>query len=203
MPFDPNPTGDLKGDLNFQELARGLDQIFEGGVTINDLDVDVDFLVNVLSGVVGLFVDGTNGRVGIGTASPSNELHIQRSGNVFVRLASTGTGMTQFILADASQDWRFGKAGDDTFTITDNTGGAVVVRIQNGAPANALFIQSSGYIVLGAGSPRFVGRTSTAADPTTTELPVDKDFGLHKNTASGAVFLAYNDGGAIKKVALT
>lgn len=46
-------------------------------------------------------------------------------------------------------------------------------------------------------------RSSSAADPTTTELPASGDTGIHKNTASGAVFLAYNDGGAIKKVALT
>jgi hypothetical protein len=46
-------------------------------------------------------------------------------------------------------------------------------------------------------------RTTTAADPTTTELPADTDASIHKNTTSGDVFLAYNDGGTIKKVALT
>jgi hypothetical protein len=46
-------------------------------------------------------------------------------------------------------------------------------------------------------------KTSSAADPTTTDLPTAGDASIHKNTASGNVFLAYNDGGAIKKVALT
>ena len=46
------------------------------------------------------------------------------------------------------------------------------------------------------------GYTSTAADPTTTELPTAGDCGIHKNTTSGTVFLAFNDGGTIKKVAL-
>lgn len=45
--------------------------------------------------------------------------------------------------------------------------------------------------------------TSTAADPTTTEYATDKDWGVHKNTTSGNVYLAYNDGGTIKKVQLT
>jgi len=45
--------------------------------------------------------------------------------------------------------------------------------------------------------------TSSAADPTTTELPSDKDWGVHKNTTSGNVFLAYNDNGSIVKVQLT
>lgn len=46
-------------------------------------------------------------------------------------------------------------------------------------------------------------RTSTTADPTTTEYPNDKDAGIHKNTSSGDVFLAYNDGSTIVKVQLT
>lgn len=45
-------------------------------------------------------------------------------------------------------------------------------------------------------------RTSTSADPTTTEYPNDKDAGIHKNTTSGNVYLAFNDGGTIKKVQL-
>jgi hypothetical protein len=47
------------------------------------------------------------------------------------------------------------------------------------------------------------GYTSTTADPTTTEIPTDKQIGVHKNTTSGIVYLAFNDGGAIKKVALS
>lgn len=46
-------------------------------------------------------------------------------------------------------------------------------------------------------------RTSSTADPSTTEYPNDKDAGIHKNTTSGNVYLSYNDGGTIKKVVLT
>jgi len=48
-----------------------------------------------------------------------------------------------------------------------------------------------------------VGYTSAAADPTTTELPNDGDWSMHKNTSSGSIFLAVNDGGVIHKVELT
>ena len=49
-----------------------------------------------------------------------------------------------------------------------------------------------------------LSRTSTSADPTTTEYPNDGDAGIHKNTSSGDVFLAYNDGGStIVKVQLS
>ena len=46
------------------------------------------------------------------------------------------------------------------------------------------------------------GYTTTAVAATTTELPTSGDFGLHKNSGSGAVHLCYNDGGTIKSVAL-
>jgi hypothetical protein len=45
--------------------------------------------------------------------------------------------------------------------------------------------------------------TETTADPTTTEIPNDKEFGLHKNTTSGNVYLAFNNGGTILKVQLS
>jgi hypothetical protein len=54
-----------------------------------------------------------------------------------------------------------------------------------------------------AGALRHIGRTATAAAPTTTELATDKDWSIHKDTSGGSVYLAYNDAGTIKKVALT
>src|SRR6266852_3543696 len=45
-------------------------------------------------------------------------------------------------------------------------------------------------------------RTSSAANPSITELPNSGDWCLHKNTTSGFIYLAYNNGGAIVKVQL-
>lgn len=67
----------------------------------------------------------------------------------------------------------------------------------------ASWFTKEGYLTLSQGSLRVLGRTATAADPTTTELPTDKDLAIHKNTTTGFVYLAYNDSGTIKKVALT
>ena len=47
------------------------------------------------------------------------------------------------------------------------------------------------------------GYTTTAAAATTTELPTAGDFGIHKNSSSGAVHLCFNDGGTIKSVQMT
>jgi hypothetical protein len=39
--------------------------------------------------------------------------------------------------------------------------------------------------------------------PTDVEIPNSGEFGIHKNTDDGKVYLAFNDGGTIKKVELT
>lgn len=45
-------------------------------------------------------------------------------------------------------------------------------------------------------------RTSSTSDPALADLPNNSNASIHKNTTSGNVFLAYNDGGAILKVQL-
>jgi len=55
----------------------------------------------------------------------------------------------------------------------------------------------------GTGRAKINGPSETAADPTTIEYPNDGDWGIHRNTSSGDVFLAFNDSGTIKKVQLT
>lgn len=45
-------------------------------------------------------------------------------------------------------------------------------------------------------------RTSSAADPSTTELPNSGDSGVHKNNTSGFIYFAYNNSGTIVKVQL-
>lgn len=62
------------------------------------------------------------------------------------------------------------------------------------------------WVLVAAGSAGVIspaGYSTAATDPTTTQLPKDKDWGVHKNSSSGDVFLAYNNGGAILKVELT
>lgn len=46
-------------------------------------------------------------------------------------------------------------------------------------------------------------RKSKSGAPTTTDLTTSAEWGIFKDTAGGGVVLAYNDGGVIKKVALT
>ncbi len=48
-----------------------------------------------------------------------------------------------------------------------------------------------------------IGYTSSTAAPTTTELPTDKDLAIHKDTNTGNVYLAFNDGGSIVSTLLS
>lgn len=78
---------------------------------------------------------------------------------------------------------------DSDWVITGNAN-ATGFKIQNGP--------------LSVGSSQLRGYTSSTAAPSTTEYPSDKDWGIHKDTNTGSVYLAYNDGGStIKSVELT
>lgn len=62
--------------------------------------------------------------------------------------------------------------------------------------------KTTGYGTIGG--VRFLGHTSSSSAPSTTNLPNDKDMCIHKDTTSGALYLAFNDGGStIKKTLLT
>jgi hypothetical protein len=53
------------------------------------------------------------------------------------------------------------------------------------------------------GDARLRGYTTAAADPTVSQYPQSLDWGFHKNSSSGNLYLVFNDGGVIKKVTLT
>ena len=68
---------------------------------------------------------------------------------------------------------------------------------------NAPSLWANGSEVLRLSAGRFLGRTTAAGVATTTQLPNDGDYAVHKNSAASTVMLAYNDGGTIKSVQLT
>lgn len=95
--------------------------------------------------------------------------------------------------------YQFADGADATATGVADAGmsraGPADIAFGNGAANNA-----SAFLRFGGA--RCKGFTSSAGAASTTELPTDKDWSLHKNTGSGVVSLAFNDGGVIKSVAL-
>jgi len=96
---------------------------------------------------------------------------------------------------------------ENTWTSTASTQNAFMAFYTSAAGAAStekLRITSAGVLVhTSHGGLRWNGYKTNTADPTTTDLPTSLDVAIFKNTTSGSVFLAYNDGGVIKKVALT
>tara|TARA_R100000008_G_C3565205_1_gene158724 strand:- start:234 stop:1331 length:1098 start_codon:yes stop_codon:yes gene_type:complete len=68
----------------------------DGGVVINESSADVDFRVESNNNANMLFVDGGNDRVGIGTSSPVNDLHLVGASStaVYLKITNGSTGNT-------------------------------------------------------------------------------------------------------------
>ena len=121
---------------------------------------------------------GARTNLGLGTIS------VQDANNVTISGGSI-TGITDLAIAD-------GGTGAST---------AAAARSNLGAAASGSNSDITQLLGL-TGGLRLIGFTTTTADPSTTELPTNKDVAIHKNTTSGIVYLAFNDGGVIKKIAL-
>ena len=65
-----------------------------GAVTFNDAGADVDFRVESDDNQNMLFVDGGEDRVGIGTGSPVQTLHIDRTNGAYLLLSRISTGIS-------------------------------------------------------------------------------------------------------------
>ncbi|HBY61927.1 MAG TPA: hypothetical protein DEH78_19075 [Solibacterales bacterium] len=87
-------------------------------------------------------------------------------------------------------------AGSNSLYIS--TGGSSRWSVDSGGVMTAQHASSR---IVVQGTARLKGSTSSAADPNTSDYAVN-EWGLHKNTTTGIWYLAINDGGAIKKVAL-
>jgi len=75
---------------------------FKAGGVINESGADSDFRVESNNNANMLFVDGGTNRVGIGTNSPSANLHVSSSGDTIARITSADGSTAVLDLGDAS-----------------------------------------------------------------------------------------------------
>ena len=76
--------------------------IFEGTAVFNELGADVDFRVESDTDANAIFVEGSNGKVGFGTATPAEKLNV--IGNFQVDDAATPTKAYRFRTSGSSLD---------------------------------------------------------------------------------------------------
>ena len=158
----------------------------EGAVTINDSGADVDFRVEGSGAANALFVQGSDGKVGIGTNSPTSVFEI------------SGTGAQYSKVANGSNKAYMGVAGDNkayfgSFSATD-------VVLAHGT-SNKWTLNSSGNLFPAATSQGIVlGNTSDVAANRLDDYE-EGTFTTTANAGSGTITLVSSqDLGAYVKI---
>ena len=131
-----------------------------GGWTNTSTQVSLSNSANNVSATT-LFVDNTNGRVGIGTTAPTQQLDVNGSINITSNLTATFVQFT---------NKAFGSLLDIVANGTDLGASPPVPRIQ-GVSGNALFIDAPGNLYLN----RYGGTTGIVqvGDPTTSAITLN------------------------------
>lgn len=111
----------------------------------------------------------------------------------------------RIVLGDGSEECYINTSGDiivpDAFTISAGFTSKDAV-IENDATYFTVGVGNRVTRLTGGNGVRIGINSTAAADPTTTNFPSGYG-GIHKNSSSGTVYFAYNDGGTIRKVALS
>lgn len=105
---------------------------------------------------------GTNGRVGFGTSTPVTELHVSTAGFVpTLRLQSTSA-------TPRIWDLRGSGGGFDLLDVTNSN--AIPFGVQAGAPANTMYLTSTGRVGIGTSSPSTLFHARKPAEAATAEI---------------------------------
>lgn len=183
----------------------------DGAVTINESGADVDFRVESATNTHALFVQGSDGHVGIGTVpSSSYALHVSDADGILVESTGTagihkfvrGTGATTDsrpvidIDADSQSDAVDGFGPTLRFTISDTAVDdselGAIGFVRDGS-------DTQGKFVIGQDSQRLgsVGETQFSvgnAETVVNDQGADTDFRVESDTNTHALFVQGSDG---------
>jgi hypothetical protein len=142
-------SGDIDVDgttnLDVVDIDGALTQ--DGGAVFNEASADVDFRVESDNDANALFVQGSDGFVGIGTASPTDKLHIgTNSGGTQLKIQSAASSNNCILHTNGTTDsWRTGMnlaLTDGSYEFYDDVNNV-----------SRMVIDSSGSVGIGTDSP--------------------------------------------------
>jgi len=136
-------NGTEDGTFNLQSMSAGTLRsrlkLSPTETVFNDDSIDLDFRVESNGNANMLFVDGGNDRIGIGTGTPAQKLHLEGAGNQFILLNNSSTN-----------DGFFFKAGSGASSIQTNAGSHVMNFFTSGT--ERFRIDSTGAFGIGGGN---------------------------------------------------
>ena len=155
---------DGTGDAGLQLTATGAQewQLFlDNSDTDNLVFRDATAGANVATIEAGapansLFVETSTGDVGIGTASPTQALHVRRAtGNVSILVQSVAaTTSADLRMTTSTQDYSIGLGASNLFALTDFTALTIPFAIEAAAPTLAFYIKgTTGFTGFGTNAP--------------------------------------------------
>lgn len=146
--FDDTSTSAGFASNNWE--IRANDQASGGANYLGFVDMNtgaLNFVVEAGAPANSLRVTST-GNVGLGTATPTLDIHANTTDTPAIRLEQNNSG------GFTAQTWDIG-ANEANFFIRDVTGGSrLSLRIRPGAPTSSIDIAANGNVGVGTGSPR-------------------------------------------------
>jgi hypothetical protein len=177
---DLTVTGDIDVDgttnLDVVDIDGALTQ--DGGAVFNETGADVDFRVESDTVDHALFVQGSDGNVGIGTSSPSYILDVTGASANVAKFKRSSVGTTEVLIDTAgSGDAQlvFADNGTDSYAIgRDNTNGDFVIAASGAlGTSNLINIESGGNVGIGTSSPDAPLAVQAAVNTTAMRLGDD------------------------------
>jgi len=142
---DINDNGGHNFFIYDRENSRDMLRFSSDGAVFNEGSVNIDFRVESNGDANALFIKGSTDNVGIGTATPSQKLHVV--GNAFIDGALTAREFFTDIVSSSIQftsgSTKFGDTSDDTHKFTGSIFVTSDVAVGTATPTADLHVEAS------------------------------------------------------------